>query len=685
MLFKLSLKNIGKSIKDYAIYFFTLILGVAIFYVFNAIDDQTVMMNVSSSTYEIIKLLVSILSGVSVFVSFILAFLIIYASRFLIKRRNKEFGIYLTLGMSKRKISLILFFETLMIGIASLIVGLVVGFLLSQLMSIVVANMFEADLTKFKFIFSTGACVKTLMYFGIMYFVVMIFNTINVGKCKLIDLMQANKKTEKIKLKNPIVCTIIFIISCITLGIAYYQVTGGVNNLFNNNFNENSIYILIILGAVSTFFLFWSLSGLLLKIVISLKKVYYKGLNSFTLRQFSSKINTMIFSMTIICLMLFITICVLSSALSMKNSLNKNFIDFSPRDIEFSKSCNVNQEESDITDIQKENLKLSIEEVFKKFGFDFNSNLKNIVRFSLYYDDNVTLKSTLGSYFEIANKQYPFLNYSDYIILIKNSDYNNIADSFHLEKVKLEDNEYVVVGNYSSIINIKNEALERNTKITINQKDYYPKYKKAINGFYEMGSQETEVGFIVLPDNALKDEQKIRNQIIADYNGNPDDIESIINSITKNNQFYIDYGISVDTKKDIREASIGLGAVVTFLGLYLGIIFLISCAAILALKELSESSDNVEKFKMLRRIGVDEAMINKALFRQIGIFFMFPLILASIHSVFGIMFCNNILKTVGVSFKLSSIIITAMFIILIYGGYFFVTYLCSKNIIKENN
>ena len=679
MLFKLSLKNISKSIKDYAIYFFTLILGVAIFYVFNAIDDQSVMMKVSSTTAEIIKLMTNILSGVSVFVSIILAFLIVYASRFLIKRRNKEFGVYLTLGMSKKKISLILFIETLIIGIVSLVVGLGIGFLLSQLMSILVANMFEADLTRFQFVFSTNACIKTLIYFSIMYFVVMIFNTINISKCKLIDLMHSNKKSEKIKLKNPLFCTIVFIISCIALGFAYYQVTGGIEKMTN----ANSIFVPIGIGAVSTFFVFWSLSGLLLKIFISMKNTYYKGLNSFTLRQFSSKINTMTFSVTIICLMLFITICVLSSALSMKNSLNKNFIDFSPRDIEFSKRCNVNQEESDITDIQKENLKLSIEEVFKKFGFDFNSNLKNIVKFSLYYDDNVTLKSTLGSYFEIANKQYPFLNYSDYIILIKNSDYNNIADSFHLEKVKLEDNEYVVVGNYLSIINIKNEALERNTKITINQKDYYPKYKKAINGFYEMGSQETEVGFIVLPDNALKDEQKIRNQIIADYNGNPDDIESIINSITKNNQFYIDYGISVDTKKDIREASIGLGAVVTFLGLYLGIIFLISCAAILALKELSESSDNVEKFKMLRRIGVDEAMINKALFRQIGIFFMFPLILASIHSVFGIMFCNNILKTMGVNFNLKSVIITALFIIFIYGGYFFITYICSKNIIKE--
>lgn len=679
MLFKLSLKNISKSIKDYAIYFFTLILGVAIFYVFNAIGDQTVMMKVSSTTAEIIKLMTNVLSGVSVFVSIILAFLIVYASRFLIKRRNKEFGVYLTLGMSKKKISLILFIETLIIGIVSLVVGLGIGFLLSQLMSILVANMFEADLTRFQFVFSPNACIKTLIYFSIMYFVVMIFNTINISKCKLIDLMHSNKKSEKIKLKNPLFCTIIFIISCIALGFAYYQVTGGIEKMTN----ANSIFVPIGIGAVSTFFVFWSLSGLLLKIFINMKNTYYKGLNSFTLRQFSSKINTMTFSVTIICLMLFITICVLSSALSMKNSLNKNFIDFSPRDIELSKRCNVNQEESDITDIQKENLKLSIEEAFKKLGFDFNSNLKNIVKFSLYYDDNVTLKSTLGSYHEIANKQYPFLNYSDYIVLVKNSDYNNIADSFHLEKVKLEDNEYVVVGNYSSIINIKNEALERNTKITINQKDYYPKYKKAINGFYEMGSQETEAGFIVLPDNALKDEQKIRNQIIADYNGNPDDIESTINSITKNNQFYIDYGININTKKDIREASIGLGVVVTFLGLYLGIIFLISCAAILALKELSESSDNVEKFKMLRRIGVDEAMINKALFRQIGIFFMFPLILASIHSVFGIMFCNNILKTMGVNFNLKSVIITALFIIFIYGGYFLITYICSKNIIKE--
>lgn len=675
MLFKLSLKNISKSIKDYAIYFFTLILGVAIFYVFNAIDDQSVMMKVSSTTAEIIKLMTNVLSGVSVFVSIILAFLIVYASRFLIKRRNKEFGVYLTLGMSKKKISLILFIETLIIGIVSLVVGLGIGFLLSQLMSILVANMFEADLTRFQFVFSTNACIKTLIYFSIMYFVVMIFNTISISKCKLIDLMHFNKKSEKIKLKNPLFCTIVFIISCIALGFAYYQVTGGIEKMAD----VNSIFVPIGIGAVSTFFVFWSLSGLLLKIFISMKNTYYKGLNSFTLRQFSSKINTMTFSMTIICLMLFITICVLSSALSMKNSLNKNVIEFSPRDIEISKPANVDLEVNDFTDKQIENYKLSFEEIFTKNGFDFKK-FKNIVYFSLYADDYVTLKSTLGTYYKTVKKNYPFLRYDDYIVLMKNSDYNNLANNFNLEKINLNSDQYAVVGNYKEMIDIKNEALKRNTEIIVNQRIYLPKYKKAINGFYEMGSQKSEIGFIVLPDEALNENQKISNKMVADYNGNQDDIEKDVTSFLNNTSKYI---ITFNTKKDIRDASVGLGAIVTFLGLYLGITFLISCAAILALKELSESSDNVEKFVVLRKIGVDEQELNKALFKQIGIFFMFPLILAIIHSIFGVMFCNNILKTMGVSFNLKSVIITSLFIIFIYGGYFFITYICSKNIIKE--
>lgn len=663
MLFKLSLKNIKKSIKDYAIYFFTLILGVAIFYVFNAIDSQTAMLDISSRMNEILKLLTNLLSGVSVFVSFILAFLIIYASRFLMKRRNKEFGIYLTLGMSKRKISLILFLETLFIGILSLTVGIGIGFLLSQLMSILVANMFEANLTKFTFVFSKSACIKTLIYFGIMYLVVMIFNTINISKCKLIDLIHSSKKSEKVKLKNSSLCMVIFIISLALLGYSYYRAV----NYMKSDF---SVLILILMGAVSTFLIFWSLSGLILKIVKKNKRLYYKKLNSFTTRQISSKINTTVFQTTIICLMLFITICVLSSSLSMKNALNKNLRTYAPVDVEFSTGIS--------------NSDTSIEDTFERFGFDFDENLKDVVKFRIYTDSNVTLKSSLGSYYKEIKNKYSYLKYDDNIILMRKSDYNNVAKSFNLKRISLKDNEYALVGNYKQMISVKEEALKRNTKIKLNSKTYYPKYKKAINGFYEMGSQEIEGGFIVLPDSAFDGNNYYRSMIIANYKDNKNDVDKKLSKVVNSKGFYVDYGIAVNTKKDITESSVGLGAIVTFLGLYLGLISLISCAAMLALKELSEQGDNASKFNTLRKLGVDEKTLNKALYRQIEIFFMFPLSLAIIHSVFGIMFCNNILKTMGVSFNLQSVILTAIFIVFIYGGYFLITYFCSKNIIKEN-
>lgn len=680
MLCKLSLKNIRKSIKDYAIYFFTLILGVAIFYVFNAIDSQTAMLAISSRTYEIIKLLTSVLSAVSVFVSMILAFLVIYASRFLMKRRNKEFAIYLTLGMSKRKISLILFLETLFIGVISLTVGLGVGVILSQLMSIFVANMFEADLNKFTFVFSQSAFLKTLLYFGIMYLIVMIFNTINISKCRLIDLLHGNKKSETIKLKNPVVCTVVFLIASILLGYAYYNVTDGIDRITD----YGQLFIPIFLGILSTFLILWSLSGLMLRLVQKNKKFYYKKLNSFTIRQISSKINTTVFSMTVICLMLFITICVLSSSLTMKNSLNKFLADYVPRDIEIRKRHDPDPKLWGYTDLQVANSRLSIEESLTEIGFDYEKYLKDIVDFSLYTNENVTLKTSIGDYYNISIKSYPFLRYDDEIMLMKNSDYNKLATSFNLEKINLKSDEYIVVGNYKLMITIKNEGLKRHTKITIDGNNYSPKYEKAVHGFYQMTSNEAEIGFIVLPDKALENSKKVGNYLVADYNDDSEKIEKIVNDLLTE-EVYADHILTIDTKLNIKDSSVGLGAVITFIGLYLGIVFLISCAAILALKELSESSDNKDRFQILRRIGVDEKDLNKALFRQITIFFLFPLALAIIHSIFGIRFCNIILENTGITFNVPAVITTALIIILIYGGYLLVTYMCSKNIIKEKN
>lgn len=677
MLCKLSIKNITKSMKDYAIYFFTLILGVAIFYVFNAIDSQTVMLKVSGRTYEIIKLMTSILSAISVFVSFILGFLIIYASRFLIKRRNKEFAIYLTLGMSKRKISLILFFETLLIGLISLIIGLGLGVVLSQLMSILVTNMFEADMTKFQFVFSQSACLKTLIYFGIMYLIVIIFNTIIINKYKLIDLLSSSKKSEKVKLKNPYVCIVIFIISVIVLGLAYYLVTDGFEKLTT----ADQILIPIIMGIVSTFTLFWSMSGLILKLVMSLKNIYYKGLNSFIVRQISSKINTMVFSMTIICLMLFVTICVLSSSLSLKNSMTKNLKELVPMDIEFTKPVNI-EEGNGFSETEVNDSKISIEKTLENLNLNPEEEFKDTLSFNIYEDESIILKSLLINSLDEIYKEYPFLLYNQTIDLMKLSDYNALAEKFNLEKYNLKENEYIVIVNYDYMASIINTGLKNNPELLLNNETYHSKYKKCQDGFYELNSSRSNTGFIVLPDKALENHTSIAEFLVANYKNDKEKTEDKIDEVLSNNYNKTTW-LTYNSKIDIANASVGLGALVTFVGLYLGIIFLISSAAILALKELSESTDNKERYNMLRKIGASEEMLNSALFKQIGIFFATPLLLAIIHSIFGIKFANFLLESMGAKGLLLSNIMTAIFLVTIYGGYFILTYLCSKNIISK--
>lgn len=684
MLLKLSLKNIKKSLKDYAIYFFTLIVGVSIFYVFNAIESQAIMMNVTSNTLEIIKLMTSMLSAVSVFVSFVLGFLIIFASSFLMKRRNKEFALYLILGMGKRKVSSILFIETLMVGLLSLGAGLILGVCLSQLMSILVANMFEADMTRFAFVFSGSACMKTIIYFGIMYLFVIAFNTISIGRCKLIDLLLAERKTEQIKLKNPWICLIIFLISATVLGFAYYLVTARFYEL-----TDDKIILPIALGMVSTFFIFWSLSGLLLKIASSIKSLYYRGLNSFVLRQTASKVNTTVFSMTVICLMLFVTICVLSSALCIKNSMSANLNELAPADMELKKRMNLDESwlEKGYNQSQIENSNYTILELFEKIDFDLSSYLKNSVSILTYKDKDLTLGATLGSKFDSFSKQYLFLNYDTPEIIIKISDYNRAAEFYGNETYSLKENEYIVIADFDSMVQIRNAALSAGEKITVFGHELSPKYGECQDGILDMSSSHINTGIILVADGLPTDDAVAYNYLIANYTGNTrqekQKIDDMLASLDENPLAETYLFPSRTTKLKISENSIGLSAMITFIGLYLGIIFLISSAAILALKELSESADNALRYHVLRKLGADEKTLNHALFSQIGIFFGFPLLLAIIHSVFGIKFSSFILETFGNEELLPSIIMTAIILVVIYGGYFLITYLCSKNIIRE--
>lgn len=704
MLFKLSLKNIKKSMKDYTVYFLTLFLSVAVFYIFNSIQDQQAYITMTSQEHGLFTTMwAPIIREISVIVSIVLGILIVYANMFLIKRRKKEFGVYMLLGMSKIKIALVIVLETVFVAILSLVLGLILGVFASQMMTVLVAKMFESNMDKFVFVFSPNSFGQTCLYFSVMYVVVLVFSTVAVSRYKLINLLNSAKKNERIKIKNPIVSTVIFVIGVAMLGYAYWLVTGN----FENIRDFDTILIAIILGSVSTFLIFWSLSGLLLKIAQSSKRFYLKGMNIFVLRQIDSKINTTVIGMTIICLMLFVTISMLSVSIALRNALTSDLDRFAPVDVNITVDCydtiTYDENEGKIIGVNnpEEFKNMKVSELLTSYGLK-KDILKEVAEVGLYVDvdftggqlfkdsrdkiyDTVMARhdEVLGDYYEGYTKDNINL-----VKIMKQSDYNQLAEMYHIDKVDLSDNEYAFVCNIEVMKELGNMALENGNRITVLSKTYQPKYRQVIEGFYQIADSENEYGFVVIPDSGITEDNLYYRLMAANYNGNDKiEKEKLENEF---DEFVVkwcadnkNYGIFTISRSEIFNGNMGASTIIAFVSIYISIVFLITGAAILSLKQLTESTDNKEKYTILRKLGCDEKMINKALFQQIAVFFLMPLLLAVIHSVFGITFASLALtRAYQFSYLISSIIWTAVILIIVYGAYFIATYVGSKNIIK---
>ena len=723
MLFKLSFRNITRSVKDYAIYFFTLVLGVTLFYVFNSVGSQAAVLELNNAKKLIVELLSKILSGMSILVVAILGALIIYASRFLIKRRNKEFAIYLTLGMSKRKISRLLFFETLMIGIISLAVGLLVGIGASQLISILIGRLFEADMSKFQFVFSEKAFFDTILYFGLIYLVVIVFNTIIVGRLKIIDLLHGSKKSEKAFLKNPLLRAIVFVLASFGLSYAYWWVTNDKVSMMDR---INNLLWPVAIGVITTFLLFWSFSGLIMEILTRSKRFYYRGLNSFIFRQVSSKINTAVVSMSLISLLLFLTISILSLCFSINESMKKElayntpvdaFIEltdyqavFGPNGPGYGPSASSSDQDWNLQ--VKESQKYMQKSIYQKLvekDEDIAKSIKEYLEVNVYADHTLTFKQALQAEY-LTGLVGEFMSKTA-VPILRVSDYNKIAKLYHREEISLADNQYQILADYKPMSDSIDKSLASGFQINYRGQTLSPVAKKHLEGFVTSSGMKSNTGILIVPDKIASGQTIGSRVLLVNYNTSADhtaqQIDNDIRRVYDLGNLSIEVhttdealqktkekskaeeqrpsGVSFSymTKILIYTSSIGLQAIATFVGFYLGIIFLISSAAILALKQLSESSDNIEKYAALRRLGASNKMLNRALFIQIAIFFVFPLLVGILHSVFGIKFASSIIEVFGSGGLLASIPITASMLILIYGGYFLLTYLSSKRIISE--
>ena len=662
MLIKLAFKNAAKSFKDYAIYFLTLTLGVCIFYMFNSIYAQQEIMTLTGTGNESMVALRQVLSIISVFVAVILGFLIIYANSFFIKRRKKELGVYMTLGMNKRNISTILLWETAIIAVVALTFGLVLGVFGSQFMSLFTAKIFEADMTSYKFVFSLPAVLKSAEYFGIIFLVVIVFNTIAIGKVQLIELLYGDKKNESLKIKNTTTSVIIFIFAVLSLIGAYVLI------LKNGMIDINSIFWLsIILGTIGTILLFLSLSGFLVKAVQKNKKVYYRGLNMFTLRQINSKVNTNFVSVSVVCIILLLVIGIFSCGYSLQNVISKDLRKSAPYDIS-------------ILNYNEETIDQSIMEMLPE-----DSKGDDMIR--AYAETKLAVMTDGKNYFEDYDVSFPKGNEffkRQPLRFISLSDYNKMRELLQLPEYELKDNNYLVLCANNTLTETANQFVEKNLTIAVAGTELLPVRNVEDTILYSgdlgaitfvvndkmmvgMKPSETHLNIQCINEDAALKLEKVLNENVQQM------VERSVFS------FYT-------SKEEIRQSSVTTKAVVSFLAIYLGIVFMITCAAILAIQQLSEVSDNRHRFSLLKKLGVSQKELNKALFRQILCYFAMPLSLAVVHSAVGLTAANEVIKMVGKINIASSIAATAIFVVTIYGVYFFATYLGCKSIItKETN
>ncbi|WP_407371840.1 FtsX-like permease family protein [Carnobacterium sp.] len=675
MIFKMAVNNVKKSFKDYTIYFLTLTFSVCIFYSFNSIHAQTAVLEVGKSSLSYMQTLTNLISITSIFISFILGGLIVYANNFIIKRRTKELGIYMILGMGKNKMSKIFIYETLIIGGLSLGVGLFLGIIASQGVSVITANLFALNMTSFNFILSIEAIIKTVLYFGIAFIVVIVFNQVIISKYKLINMLNASKKNEDTKVKNPIISVIVFLLSVGMIGISYDLVIKV--GLFPR---ETEFLLSVILGILGTLLCFYSLAGFFILIVQKNKKIYLKELNIFTLRQVNNKINTNFVSISVICLMLFVTMVSLFTMFSYKANLDESIegnTSFDASAVLYTTQMN---DEGDY-----------IEEALNKLNFNFSESEDYL--FFNQYEINLQVADLVSKYIDLNDVNDLETKADDRNIkVITVADYNAVIQLKNKQKVTLKNNEVLVVSNYGDKIESINKFMENEQSININSKQYNIKNKDLIIENIENQPHNTDFFYLVVPDNLSKELTLAATRLNVKFDDS-NRKESAIkfatlfdNFNTIGGEFTQEVGfIEGYTKEQATAILYGNSAIIVFLGLYVGSIVLISSAAVLGIQQLSEANTSLDRYKALKKIGVTEKMINKTIFIQTLIAFIFPFVLAVIHSIVGIIVINNAFETRNKSVIGSSSLMISLVIAIIYGGYFYVTYVGYKNIVKGSS
>lgn len=676
MLAKLAFGNMRKLLHDYAVYFLTLVLGVAVFYAFNTMSVQGDFLR--GDVGETLSQVGQILDGLTVFLAVILGFLMVYANNFLMRRRKKELGLYQVLGMRTGQVNVVLALETLLVAAVSFGVGIALGVLVSQVLLFVTARMFATTVQHFSFFFSTDAFMLTLACFGVIFVVMMLFNWITLRRVRLIDLMSSARQNEKQFVRRLPLSIVLTAAGLVLMGVAYWRLIR--DGFPMDNSMQGGFIITTIMVAVGTFVFFYGLAGTLTALLTHMRGFYWRDLHMFTTRQIASRVNTTALSMGVIALILFLAMTAMTTGMSICNTLNAMVEKGTP----YSASISVLP-----TDPVADPIDLEAE--VAKVGIDLSAvGSHATVRIAVIPSELEGATSTFQRISELTGETIP-KGFEHAMVgeVVSLSDYNAARALLGMEPVSLADGQYLLLCNMDQVEPFVNGGLEKGFSVTVGDVTLTPARATVIDdasAVLQDNGLGANPGTFVVADDLAASLPTYQQVIDVMYAGPTEEGDAALKGLEERLSDSLGERsalTTVDTVTSVLADGTTTTGLISYMAIYIGFVLVIACAAILAIQQLSNASDSAGSYRTLSELGCSERLIFGSLRAQVAIAFALPLAVGLAHSLCAISVVNELVSAFGYSDALDGMTLGLVLFALVYGGYLALTYRMAHGIVRS--
>lgn len=725
MLCKLAWGNVRRAGRDYLVYLLTLTLGVTVFYAFNTVSMQVDIAGIDEE--GLAQVMGSMLGDLTYFLAGVMAFLMVYANNFIMKRRKKEFGLYQVLGMGRGRVATIMALETVIVSVVAFVAGIVLGVGLSQLMTFFTASLFKTQIANFHFFFSVHAFNLTLACTLVMFVLTLLLNLRAVRRTKLIELMGAERRNESIKTRNPWIAIAIFAVGVVLVGVAYYRLLrdGFPLTATDSKLQEamNQFGITTAMVTVGTFALFWGLSGMLIKLLQSLRGVYWRGLNMFTVRQLAAKVNTVCFSMGVIAMLLFLAITSVTCGMSIANVMNENLERYNPVDV----SQTYVYYTPDTLDYYKEYVNPSDEadrmvpadttvDLYPAWhgrdsSADNNDETGKKVDIADVAGEHVQIDSYLSYPFGSSNpsvtpsemckimgeklpKVFEGSNADDMgLFVTPASQYNKLRQMMGEEPVSIGRDQYVLTCDMGGELgDLYTKYMAGGHTLTLGGHELKPATDKSDKDTAAIANSGlgSNPGTVVVADELLSqlNLQPYASNLLVNYKRGMDVAEAdelikytMLDNLLVDGKEPGSWGVFM-TRSELYTQAAQMNGMISYLAIYIGFVLVVACAAILSIQQLSNVADGSRSYRVLAQIGCDDRQIRHSVMAQQAVFFLFPLAVGLAHSFVALKVIIELVSTFGNMSIGGTVGLTCAIFLAAYGGYFLVTYLMSTGMVR---